>query len=916
MVPLKRAWARRVVVVFAVLSALVFVLVSGSATPAATSGLVAAFSFDEGSGSTVADASGNGNNGTVANTTWAAAGKYGKALSFNGTSARVTVPNAASLQLSAGMTLEAWVNPATTAAAWRDVIYKGNDNYYLMGTTDHSGAPAGGGTFAGANANAFAASALATNSWTYLATTYDGANLRLYVNGTLAATQAKTGTITSSTNPLTIGSDPIWGQYFNGLIDDVRIYNTALSASQIQTDMATPVAPPGPDTTPPSVPGTLTATAISSGRVDLSWGAASDNVAVAGYHIERCQAAGCTSFAEIATAAGSATTFSDTSTAAGTSYSYRVRANDAVPNLGPYSNTATAVTPSPDTTPPSVPGTLTATAISSGRVDLSWGAASDNVAVTGYHIERCQAAGCTSFAEIATAAGSATTFSDTSTAAGTSYSYRVRANDAVPNLGPYSNTATAVTPVPSGPTPVAAFSFDEGSGSTVADASGNGNNGTVANTTWAAAGKYGKALSFNGTSARVTVPNAASLQLSAGMTLEAWVNPATTAAAWRDVIYKGNDNYYLMGTTDHSGVPAGGGTFAGANANAFAASALATNSWTYLATTYDGANLRLYVNGTLAATQAKTGAITSSTNPLTIGSDPICGQYFNGLIDDVRIYNTALTASPDPDRHGHPGCSAGPDTTPPSVPGTLTATAISSGRVDLSWGAASDNVAVTGYHIERCQAAGCTSFAEIATAAGSATTFSDTSTAAGTSYSYRVRANDAVPNLGPYSNTATAVTPSPDTTPPSVPGTLTATAISSGRVDLSWGAASDNVAVTGYHIERCQAAGCTSFAEIATAAGSVTTFSDTSTAAGTSYSYRVRANDAVPNLGPYSNTATAVTRCPAGQRRSPRFPLMRGRARRSRMRRGTGTTAPLRTRPGRRRASTARRSASTARARG
>ena len=68
-------------------AATAFVLISGSATPAATPGLVAAFSFDEGSGSTVADLSGNGNNGTVANTTWAAAGKYGKALSFNGTSA-------------------------------------------------------------------------------------------------------------------------------------------------------------------------------------------------------------------------------------------------------------------------------------------------------------------------------------------------------------------------------------------------------------------------------------------------------------------------------------------------------------------------------------------------------------------------------------------------------------------------------------------------------------------------------------------------------------------------------------------------------------------------------------------------------------------------------------------------------------
>ena len=45
------------------------------------------------------------------------------------------------------------------------------------------------------------------------------------------------------------------------------------------------------------------------------------------------------------------------------------------------------------------------------------------------------------------------------------------------------------------------------------------------------------------------------------MTLEAWVNPATATAAWRDVIYKGNDNYYLKGRRDRSGVPGAGGTF-------------------------------------------------------------------------------------------------------------------------------------------------------------------------------------------------------------------------------------------------------------------------------------------------------------------------------------------------------------------
>src|SRR5215469_593805 len=87
-------------------------LVPAPAAMAATPGLVAAYGFDEGSGTTVSDASGSGNNGTVANGSWAT-GKFGQALKFNGTNTRVTVPDAASLHLSTGMTLEAWVNPSS-----------------------------------------------------------------------------------------------------------------------------------------------------------------------------------------------------------------------------------------------------------------------------------------------------------------------------------------------------------------------------------------------------------------------------------------------------------------------------------------------------------------------------------------------------------------------------------------------------------------------------------------------------------------------------------------------------------------------------------------------------------------------------------------------------------------------------------
>ena len=264
---------------------------------------MAAYGFDEGSGSTVTDASGNGNNGTIANATWATSGKYGKALQFNGTSALVTIPDSAALHLSSGMTLEAWVNPSTVNANWRDVIYKGNDNFYLEATSTNASRPDAGMIAGGSYADAFGTSALPANTWSFLTETYDGTTLRLYVNGTQVASTAHTGTIATSTNPLQIGGDSLYGQYFAGLIDEVRIYNTALTQGQIQTDEGTPIHSGG-DTTPPSQPGTLTAPAASTSEIDLSWGASTDDVGVTGYQVERCQGAGCTNFTQIASTSG------------------------------------------------------------------------------------------------------------------------------------------------------------------------------------------------------------------------------------------------------------------------------------------------------------------------------------------------------------------------------------------------------------------------------------------------------------------------------------------------------------------------------------------------------------------------------------------------------------------------------------
>jgi len=158
-----------------------------------------------------------------------------------------------------------------------------------------------------------------------------------------------------------------------------------------------------------------------------------------------CQGAGCSNFLQVS--APTATTFSDTGLTGSTPYSYRVRATDAAGNLSAYSSIASASTPAPpDTTPPTAPTNLTATAASASQINLAWTASTDNVGVTGYMVERCQGAACSNFAQIATP--TTTTFSDTALTASTSYSYRVRATDAAGNLSAYSNTASASTPAP------------------------------------------------------------------------------------------------------------------------------------------------------------------------------------------------------------------------------------------------------------------------------------------------------------------------------------------------------------------------------------------------------------------------------------------------------------------------------------
>ena len=204
-------------------------------------GLVAAYGFNQGSGVQVADASGQGNTGTISSATWTTTGKFGGALSFNGISAWVTVADAASLDLTTGMTIEAWVNP-TSGTGWRTVVLKEGTNSlaYSLYSANNASRPAG---FVHTNADQGlnGTAAVPLSAWTHLAMTYDGATLRMFVNGVQVSSRAVTGNTMTTAGALRIGGNSVWGEYYKGAIDELRIYNRALTAAEIQTDMTTPI---------------------------------------------------------------------------------------------------------------------------------------------------------------------------------------------------------------------------------------------------------------------------------------------------------------------------------------------------------------------------------------------------------------------------------------------------------------------------------------------------------------------------------------------------------------------------------------------------------------------------------------------------------------------------------------------------
>ena len=398
----------------------------------------------------------------------------------------------------------------------------------------------------------------------------------------------------------------------------------------------------------------------------------------------------------------------DTSTVPSGSYSLVSAAYDEAGN-STLSAPVVVTLQNVDTTPPTVVTNLTASVAGSTSASLNWTAATDNWAVSKYVIYR-------NGVQVATSP--VLFYKDNSLSNVSTYTYTVAAEDAAGNIGPQSNAVTLTTPDGTAP------------------------------------------AKPSGLTATLTASNTVSLKWSA--------------------------------TTDNVGV---------------ASYTIARN----------GSGIATVSSTTLAYTD-------TTTVPATNNSYTILAQDAAGNISPASNAVSITTR----------------DTIAPTAPTNLIATQSGPTTASLNWTAATDNVGVSKYLILR---------GGVQIGTSTTTSYSDSGLSATTVYTYTVEAQDSAGNTSAASASSSITTPAPsDTTPPSAPTSLKAT-VSGTSVALSWTAATDNVGVTGYKIDRTAV-------QIGTS--TITSYNDSGLAHGTTYTYTVYAVDAAGNVSAVSNSASAT----------------------------------------------------------
>ena len=468
---------------------------------------------------------------------------------------------------------------------------------------------------------------------------------------------------------------------------------------------------------------------------------------------------------------------------------------------------------------PSIPTGLASTARTTNSVSLSWTASTDNIGVTGYRV--------TYGSTTVDVAGTSTTIIGLT--ANTNYSFTVKAKDAAGNFSAASSALSVTT---------SAVVADTVAPSTPANLRSTDQTDSTVTLAWdpstdnVGVASYIVTYSFGTKTLTVTTTTASISGLSANTAYTFYVKAkdaaGNTSGDSPNLVVTTKPTSEVVKATGVPGVPH-----------------LSHNNWSgdsaynlHMTMWYgnNGSKWEVYENGNLFYS----ANITDNSPYQQDASLDVSGKSNGTYNYYTKLINSFGTATSDTITVTVTKGAAG-DTTPPTVPQTFALTGKTSSSVSLSWAAATDNIAVTGYVI--------TGGPSAINVTGTSTTV--TGLAANTAYSFTVKAKDAAGNLSAASSVIN-VTTSPnvvDTTPPTTPTNLASTGVTSASVSLSWGAATDNIGVTGYVIYYGSSS--------VNVTGTSATVSNL--ASNTNYTFTIKALDGSGNLSAASNAVTAKT---------------------------------------------------------
>lgn len=658
-----------------------------TATGSLTSGLVGYWTFDgvDTSSTTATDRGSEGNNGTLTGGPTVIPGKLGQSLSFDGSNDRVSMANDTSYNAS-NITTAAWIKTSTTGVYQSILQY---DTFGVARTFQfrlETSNVAKLILFVGSgNVVEVASTTILTDGqWHFVLATYDGANMKMYVDGRLESTVAETRTLDSGGASLNMhigayeGTPAAYSTFFTGSIDDVRYYSRALSATEIQSLYALGASDPvNSSASQPQGTGRLDSGLAGYWAMDDGSGTnANDNST---NNNDGTLTNGPTwTTGQI----GSAVDFDGTDDVITTSRVIPTRGSISV-----WVNTDSSLSPSDHYTVvdnTDVSGNLFFLELNTfdtynawefsyrgafgNTIDLQAPAYTSDSQIQGWRLLTGtwdSATGGSLYVDGVLVASTATTTGTMSSSmtlsmgdddGGTRGEWNgrmdeVRLYDRVLSADEVANLYRLTTPTGADTSLKGYWSFNgkDMNGTTAYDRSGAGNTGTLTNGPTVTPGKVGQALSFDGSNDYIAVSSSSALNPTTAITLSAWVKRSTTGVR-QFILSKGDFGFasttqYWIEFTSADLV-----TFGFHNStNAYtisSPSAITDSNWHHIVATYDSTTRRLYIDGVQVNSAALALSINSNSGEFTIGTSATShGSPYSGSIDEVRVYNTALSAA-------------------------------------------------------------------------------------------------------------------------------------------------------------------------------------------------------------------------------------------------------------------------------